>query len=136
MNKVFVISIIVVLLLSQTSYFLNMLSNLSDDKAGVYLYEPQGYVNLYDPVSKDLRAFIEVIFAGLIFYSVFKLKLNNVAASLSIFLLFSTANQLVDRFFNPYKFGTNEAVFLILAVITSIWILIGWKIHTPSFGKD
>lgn len=136
MNRVFSISIIAIILLSQGSYVLNLISNIKDAQAGVFLYEPNGYVNNYIGASKTVRALIEVIFAGMIFYAVYQVKLNNITAALSLFLLFSTLNQFVDRFFNPSKFEWNELIFMIAAIITSIWVALKWKIHIPTFGKE
>jgi hypothetical protein len=136
LNRAFIISAVVILVLSQLSYLCNHVSNVMDMEAGVKLIEPIGYSNPYHGLSKTIRALVEVVFASLLFLFVYKTRLNNYSAAVSIFLLFSTLNQFVDRFFNPYAFGINELVFLILAVITSTWIATIWKTHIPTFGKE
>ncbi len=100
-----------------------------DELAGVYTWEPQGYVNQFHEHSKLVRVVIELLFGIFIWRVAMSLEKRAFhALFLSLLLLGGTLNQFVDRaFFDPYKKGEYEDAFLILTIIAAVVFAALWN---------
>lgn len=131
-NNIISLTCLLVLSLSQGRYYFNALSNELEANAGVYVVEPEGFIDPYFHYSKLISHFIEFVFSVFIFGVAHRVeKRGFIALVLSLILIGGTVNQYVDRaFFDPYTEGKNEMIGFYLTLIGSVVLSLIWRHRT------